>query len=137
MTRISNYKLQIINYKFNSALLNSEFIIFSFIISFIIYSAVCGIPQVNAQEMNSQNFKIQGGNLNLTAGSKASTNYRLTDVVGQTVANTFTSKGYVVNAGFLNSAAAPPFLFTVSPAVVDFGILSPAVPVERSITLFI
>ena len=40
----------------------------------------------NAQEMSSQNFKVQGGNFSITSGSKASENFRLTDLVGQTAA---------------------------------------------------
>ena len=92
---------------------------------------------VLAQEMNSENFKIQGGNFNMTSGNKTSQNFKLSDVVGQTAAGLFTSKGYIINAGFLNAAAGAFFTFTVSPPVVDFGTLLPNTPVEKQILITI
>lgn len=122
--------------KLSNAKLISKFrnLIISFVIcnlAFVIFSPVI------AQDMSSQNFKIQGGNFNLTAGSKSSQHYKLTDVVGQTAANVFTSKGYIINAGFLQSAGAAPFVFTVSPPVVDFGVLTPNMPIEKNLTIYI
>lgn len=88
-----------------------------------------------AQEMKSQNYSIQGGNFNMTSGNKSSTSFKLSDVVGQTSATIFTSKGYIVQSGFLNGAAGEVFLFTVSPPVVDFGTIYPNNFSERKVRL--
>lgn len=90
-----------------------------------------------AQEMNSQNFKISGGNFNMTSGNKASTQFKLSDVVGQTAAGTFTSKGFILNAGFLNGAAGEIFSFSVTPSLIDFGELLPNTPIEKTLRLTI
>jgi hypothetical protein len=93
------------------------------------------ILPVFAQEMGSQNFKIQGGNFNMTSGNKSSTNFKLSDVVGQNAAGVFASKGYIIQAGFLNGAAGSVFSFSVSPATVDFGNLLANLPSSRNITI--
>jgi hypothetical protein len=92
---------------------------------------------ISAQEMNSQNYRIQGGNLNMTSGDKSSSSYKLSDVVGQSASIIFSSKGYSVNSGFLNSAAGTNFSFTISPINIDFGELKPKNPVEQNLTLTI
>ncbi|OIO12946.1 hypothetical protein COV53_04765 [Candidatus Gottesmanbacteria bacterium CG11_big_fil_rev_8_21_14_0_20_37_11] len=104
------------------------------ILLFIIF--VCS-PLARAQDMNSSNFKIQSGNFNMTSGNKSSTNFKLSDVVGQTAAGVFASKGYIINAGFLNSAAGQIFSFSVSPTTVDFGALTANSPMEKSIQITI
>ena len=88
-----------------------------------------------AQEMKSQNYVLQGGNFNITSGNKESQNFKLSDVVGQTAAGTFASKGFIINAGFLNGAAGETFSFSVSPTVIDFGNLTPETPVERTLKI--
>jgi hypothetical protein len=88
-----------------------------------------------AQEMSSQNFEIQGGNFNMTSGNKTSTNFRLSDVVGQNASITFASKGYVIQSGFLNTAAASIFSFSVYPQTIDFGILTADTPVIKQATI--
>lgn len=94
-------------------------------------------PPVFAQEMKSENYMIQGGNFNMTSGNKSSANFKLSDVVGQTSAQIFTSKGYIVQSGFLNGAAGELFIFTVSPPVVDFGTIYPNNFVQRKVKLSI
>lgn len=104
---------------------------------FVIIIAIFLTQKAKAQEMNSQNFKIQGGNFNMTSGEKSSTNFKLSDVVGQTAAGVFASKGYIIQAGFLNAAAGEVFSFTVVPAVVDFGNLLPNVAMEKTVEIAI
>lgn len=103
--------------------------------SLLVMSAVFFPQQIWAENMTSQNFQIQQGNLNMTSGNKSSMNFKLSDVVGQTSAGLFNSKGYVVKAGFLNILAGDFFSFSVSPAVADFGDLAPNFPVERPLQL--
>ncbi|MBI3379541.1 hypothetical protein HY029_02160 [Candidatus Gottesmanbacteria bacterium] len=87
--------------------------------------------------MNSQNYRIDGGNFNMTSGNKSSKNFKLSDVVGQTGANIFASKGFIIQSGFLNSYAGTAFAFSVSPTLVDFGILSPNVATEKEVRISI
>ncbi|MBM3283681.1 hypothetical protein FJY90_05565 [Candidatus Gottesmanbacteria bacterium] len=110
------------------------FRIFLFIFCFTSFGF---IGKVLAQEMKSQNFKIQQGNFNITSGNKASTNFKLSDVVGQTAAVLFSSKGYLIQSGYLNGAMGEVFSFSVIPVAVDFGDLSPNTPVEKTIKLTI
>lgn len=107
------------------------------VIIIIIFITFISDLSANAQEMQSQNFKIQGGNFNMTSGNKASQNYKLSDVVGQTAAGLFASKGYLIQAGFLNAAAGEALSFSVYPSVADFGNLTPNNPVERSLRITI
>lgn len=93
--------------------------------------------KIRAQEMSSQNFKIQGGNFNMTSGNKASQNYKLSDVVGQTAATFFASKGYFIQSGFLNSYAGAALTFSVSPSLIDFGELKPQTPIEKTLKITI
>lgn len=90
-----------------------------------------------AQDMSSQNFRIEGGNFNMTSGNKESQNFKLSDVVGQTAAGIFASKGYLIQAGFLNSAAGTAISLSVYPAVVDFGTLTAGSPMEKSLRITI
>lgn len=101
-----------INLKFYIVILLFVFYIFNF-------------SWVSAQEMSSPNFKIQGGNFNITSGEKSSGKYKLTDTVGQTIANQFASKGYVIQSGFQNSFLGSTFNLTISPTSIDFGQLFP------------
>lgn len=103
--------------------------------SFLFFTRNFGL--VNAQEMSSQNFKVQGGNFSITSGSKASENFRLTDLVGQTAAGQFASKGYVIQSGFADRASGQELTFSLSPSVVNFGDLTANQPVEKTVVLTI
>lgn len=106
--------------------------------SYFLLSTFYLLPnKINAQEMSSPNFRLQGGNLNMTSGNKASQNFKLSDVVGQTASSLFSSKGYLIQSGFLNSAAGQLFSLSIYPAVVDFGTLIPNSPVEKTLQITI
>lgn len=109
-----------------------------FIIVIMIITVISADPgEVSAQQMSSQNFRIEGGNFNMTSGNKESQNFKLSDVVGQTAAGIFASKGYIIQAGFLNGAAGTAISLSVYPAIVDFGALIPNNPVEKSLRITI
>lgn len=92
-----------------------------------------GQREALAQDMSSQNFKLQQGNFNMTSGNKASANFRLSDVLGQTAAGVFNSKGFILNAGFLNGAAGDVFTFSIDPQTIDFGSLTANTIVDKII----
>lgn len=73
----------------------------------------------------------------MTSGQKASARFKLSDAVGQTAAQFFTSKGYFLQAGFLNAGIGEVFSFSIHPVAVDFGNLYPAIPVEKTVRLTI
>lgn len=99
-----------------------HFIITSFL---LLLTYHLGLHPLYAQDMTSQNYKLQGGNLNTSSQAQSSSGYRLVDLVGQTNAQIFTSKGYLIQSGFLNKASTSFLSFSVSPALVNFGSLTP------------
>jgi len=54
----------------------------------------------NAQHFSSASYIIDWGNFNITSGKKASTNYFLTDTVGQNAPGPYQSAGFKVKSGF-------------------------------------
>ena len=86
------------------------------------------VKQVGAETMSSESYKIIFGNFNITAGTKTSSSYTLTDTVGQTAAGEFNSSGYTVKAGFQYLYALYDFSFSISDLSIDFGSLTPGTP---------
>lgn len=75
--------------------------------------------------MQSPQYQIQGGNVNVTSGSSHSGSYQLTDTVGQLAAGEFASQGYLVQAGFQHLYSIIPFRFTIADVTIDLGRLTP------------
>ncbi|TXH01876.1 MAG: hypothetical protein E6P95_01050 [Candidatus Moraniibacteriota bacterium] len=78
-----------------------------------------------AETMNSNNYSIRTGNFNITSGLKSSASYSLTDTVGQTVANYFSSNGYHIKAGFQYLYTLYNFSFLIGDTAIS---LSPTTP---------
>ncbi len=114
---------------------NSKLKIIFFAVVFNFSFLLFNLSVANAQVMKSENFVLQGGNFNMTSGNKESQNFKLSDVVGQVAAGIFTSKGFIINAGFLNGAAGTFLNFSVSPTLADFGQLTAETPVTRDLTI--
>lgn len=100
-----------------------------FKLSFILFTVLCSLFSQNAvlgQHFESDSYIIDWGNFNITSGRKTSTNYRLTDTVGQNAPGRFTNDGYLVKAGFQYIYdLTSPFSFTISDLSIDFGTLTP------------
>lgn len=77
------------------------------------------------ESMESGSYKIRWPNLNMTSGSKSSTNYNILDTLGQTAPGEYDSAGYKVKAGFPYIKTIIPFSFTISDLSMDFGTLTP------------
>ncbi len=77
-----------------------------------------------AATFDSDNYHIDMGNFNVTSGRKTSTNYELTDTVGQTSPGQYNSTGYIVKAGFQYINTIIPFTFTISDLSINLGTLS-------------
>ncbi len=82
-------------------------------------------PAVSAETLLSPNYTIRMGNFNITSGLKSSATYNLTDTVGQTVAEYFSSTGYHVKAGFQYIYTLYDFSFSISSLAVNLGTLIP------------
>ena len=83
---------------------------------------------IYADNLDSDNYTIQMGNINMTSGRKSSSSYTLTDTVGQTFQGQFDSNGYVLLAGFQYIHSLTTFSFSISDLTIDFGSLTPSTP---------
>lgn len=88
-----------------------------------------------AVNMDSPLFRIQFGNVNIAAGDKSSTNYNLSDTLGQLAAGQFQSTGYIVKAGFQYIHSIIPFSFSISNININLGTLAPNTPSTATTTL--
>lgn len=73
-------------------------------------------PLVLAQEMSSENYKLQGGMLDMTSGTVQNTekNSSLSTHVGNTNAGVFNSKGYLINPSLVFGEATSEFSLSLS-----------------------
>lgn len=85
--------------------------------------------------MQSDQYKIQFGNINIGSKTQTSDNYNLTTTLGQTAAQEFQSNGYIIKAGFQYIYALKQFSFSLSDINIDFGTAIPNTPIERTLTL--
>ncbi|MFN4212546.1 MAG: hypothetical protein ACK4FL_01115 [Microgenomates group bacterium] len=93
------------------------------------------LTTVGAVSMNSPLYKIESANVSNAAGEKSSTNYRLSDTLGQLAAGEFSSTGYVIKAGFQYLHSIIPFRFSISNININFGTVTPNTPQTATTTL--
>ncbi len=105
--------------------------------SVILILAFCllHLSGVYAINMDSSNFRIQFGNVNIGAKDQTSTNYNLSTTLGQLAAGEFQSTGYIVKAGFQYIHSIVPFRFSISDISINLGTLSPETPSTAETTL--
>lgn len=87
--------------------------------------------------MNSSGFTIESANVSDAAGNKSSTNYNLSDTVGQLAAGQFSSSGYIIKAGFQYLRTITPFSFTISNININFGAVTSGVPATVTANLIV
>jgi hypothetical protein len=93
---------------------------------------------VSADRFDSASYTIQFGNFNITSGEKESTNYNVTDTVGQTGAGPYSSFGtgsYFIGGGFQYIYPLRDFEFALSSLAIDLGELVPGLHSSQSHTL--
>ena len=97
------------------------------------------IHHAHGFEMQSNQYKIKWGNINIGASNQASPGqYKLSTTIGQSAAGKmkqFDEVGYVVSAGFQYWHTIIPFTFTVSKTRIDLGTLDPNTERTDSATL--
>ena len=125
--QISNNKYQKCTLKIEN--LPSYFAILIFTFGFLF------LKNINAISMNSPLYKIESANISNAAGEKSSTNYRLSDTLGQLAAGEFSSTGYVIKAGFQYLHSIIPFKFSISNTNINFGTVTPNIPATATTVL--
>ncbi len=88
-----------------------------------------------SDNLNSNNYRIQFGNLNIGGEKLNSGTYYLSTSVGQSVAEKFSSNGYIVKAGFQYLKSIIPFSFSISDISMEFGTLTPSSPSTQTTNL--
>ena len=85
------------------------------------------LPNISlAQTFDSTSYHIDFGNFNMTSGKKSSTNYTLTDTVGQNASGRYDNVGYVLKSGFQYLyESGIPLSFEISNTNLNFGSLTP------------
>ncbi len=73
----------------------------------------------------------------MTSGKKSSTNFTVTDTVGQTGSGRYTSNGFIIKSGFQYIYPLNPFTFSISTTSISFGTLTSQSPVTQTATLTI
>jgi hypothetical protein len=86
----------------------------------------------NAQTMSNNDYIIQMGNLNSIAGKPTGSGYKLLYTAGQTGPGLYSGTNYKVRAGFEYILSIIPFRFKVESIFIDFGTVSPTIPVLRT-----
>ena len=98
----------------------------------IIILSVTTAPAALAQTMSNSNYTIRMGNLNSIAGEPSGSGFKLLYTSGQTGAGLYSGTNFKVRAGFEYIKSIIPFRFTVSSIFIDFGPVSPTIPVLRT-----
>ncbi len=103
----------------------------------ILITILFGASLTYAINMESSEYKIQFGNVNIGANNHSSSGYNLSTTLGQLAAGEFSSQGYVIKAGFQYIHSIIPFTFVLSKTSVDFGSLTPNNPVTDQIVMLV
>jgi hypothetical protein len=91
--------------------------------------------EASAQTMTNGNYTIQMGNLNMSAGRPTGSGYKLLFTAGQTSPGLYSGTNYKVRAGFEYILSIIHFRFRIDSTFIDFGTISPTIPVLRTNTL--
>lgn len=97
---------------------------FLFISVFSVTILCLSVSPVGAENLSSDSYQIQMGNVNMGAGLPTSSTYKLGVTGGQTAPGLYTSTGYKVRSGFWYLKTIIPFRFTISDLSIDFGTLT-------------
>lgn len=86
------------------------------------------VPIVKAENLESDSYKIQMGNLNMGAGMPFSNSYKMGITGGQIAPGPYASTGYLARLGFWYIKTILPFSFSISDTSIDFGTLTAGTP---------
>lgn len=90
-----------------------------------------------AQHFSSNSYNIDWGNFNMTSGRKTSTNYSLTDTVGQNAPGEYSKTGVRLKSGFQYIYPFSQFSFAIDNLDINFNTINPGVATTIPSTLTI
>ncbi len=101
-----------------------------FLISSLLLITYYALPvtKPKAVNMESENYRIQWGNINIGSDKQSSDSFNLDVTMGQIAPGLYTGAGYTVRAGFQYIHTIIPFSFTISKLNIELGLLTPSVP---------
>lgn len=103
-------------------------VIIAFVFLSTIYHLLPTISPVRAVTMISSQYQVKYANINIGGTNTGSSNYKLSQSIGQLAAGTFTSNGYVIKAGFQYWHSIIPFSFSLSSTLLNLNTLFPSTP---------
>ena len=106
--------------------------LFFFLTFFLLLLSVCKLAF--ADNIESNNYRVEFGNVNIGGEYLDSSTYDLSVSVGQSFAQKFSSDGYIVKAGFQYINSIIPFSFSISDTSIEFGTLTPMNPTPTPTT---
>ena len=109
--------------------------IICFLIAILCIVFTLHTSSVYAVNMESSEYNIQFGTVDIAGGTESSGSYNLSTSVGQSAAKEFQANGYIVKAGFQYIYSIIPFSFSVSEVNVNLGSLIPNTSATSAITL--
>jgi len=104
---------------------------------YYLLSVICYLlsSPIYAQHFESSNYNIDWGNFNMTSGRKSSTNYSLTDTVGQNAPGEYSKTGVKLKSGFQYIYPFDEFSFAIDNLDINFGTLTPSIATTAVSTL--
>ncbi len=92
-------------------------------------------PKAQAFTMSSSDWIIEMGDFVTSAGKSSDGKVSILSTTGQTGPGVYSGKNYTVRSGFFSIYPLSPFSFSISDTLIDFGLLSPTTPVNRTAIL--
>jgi hypothetical protein len=98
-----------------------------------VYLFICLFPPpAGAITMSNGNWIIRLGESTTVAGQSSNSQNKLTSSVGQTAPGLYGGKNYKVRSGFAYLLSSSGFSFSISDAIINFGLLTATNPVIRT-----
>ena len=101
--------------------------VFILILIHTTYYLLLNTSSASAQTMSNEKYNLKMESINTTSGQESNPNINSD--------NTAQQVNYAILPGFEYEKSSLPFIFTISQASVDFGILYPTNPLTRTFTL--
>ncbi len=112
-----------------------NFIIITLIFNFALLTL--NLRHVSAFTMSNDNYIIEG-DFNSGSGRASNNTHKITATIGGNAPGVYTGKNYKVTSGFdFGDRNVSQFTFSLSNALIDFGLLSPTNSVTRTSTITI
>ncbi len=96
---------------------------------------ILNTASAKALTMSNENYILEMGTFNAAGGKASGEAGKMGITVGQTAPGLYGGSQYKVKVGFQYLKSTALFTFSVSPILIDFGLITPTNPVKRTGTL--